>query len=130
MAGAASRSNVTNVKPVPALPKVDPVKEPMPREFGVDDLLKLAIQEDEFLGKKAFSELQLGDPGPHFGSFHFDRRIRSGRYRGYRYDELLTLPAYVAHVYQAGSRPGMEAIKAYYNFAMKHQIAVSAGTNA
>ena len=130
MAGAASRVEANHGKPAPLPPKPESVKEPMPREFGVDDLLKLAIQEDEFLGKKAFSELQLGDPGPQFGSFHFDRRIRSGKYRGYRYDELLTLPAYIAHVYQAGSRPGMEAIKAYYNFAMKHQIAVSAGTGA
>ena len=110
--------------------RLDPGKELMPKEFGVDDLLKLAIQEDEFLGKKAFSDLQLGDPGPNFGSYLFDRRVRSGKYRGYRYDELLTMPGYIAHVYQMGSKPGMEAIKAYFNFAMKHQIAVSAGTNA
>ena len=92
--------------------------------------MKLAMQEDEFLAKKAFSDLQLGEPGRDFDSYHFDRRIRSGKYRGYRYDELLTLPAYIAHVYAAGSKPGMEAIKAYFNFAMKHQIAVSAGHDA
>ena len=126
MAGQAVRADT----PIPA-PKAAPrPKEPMPREFGVDDLLKLAIQEDEFLRNKAFSDVPLGEPGPHFGSFHFDRRIRSGMYRGYRYDELLTVPAYISHVYQAGCKPGMEAIKAYYNFAMKHQIAVSAGKDA
>ena len=130
LAGAATRADGNNARTVPLPSKLEVTKEVMPREFGVDDLLKLAIQEDDFLRKKAFSELHLGDPGPNFSSFHFDRRIRSGKYRGYRYDELLTLPAYIAHVYQAGSKPGMEAIKAYYNFAMKHQIAVSAGTGA
>ena len=126
MAGQTLRADTTNVRPTP----VPPPKDPMPREFGVDDLLKLAIQEDEFLGKKAFSAVPLGEPGPNFGSYHFDRRIGSGMYRGYRYDELLTVPAYVAHVFQAGHKPGMEAIKAYYNFAMKHQMAVSAGKDA
>ena len=115
---------------MPSVPKLTLTKDAMPREFGVDDLLKLAIQEDEFLRQKAFSDIKLGDPGPNFGSYLFDRRVRSGKYRGFRYDELLTLPAYVAHVYQTGSKPGMEAIKAYYNFAMKHQIAVSAGAEA
>ena len=80
--------------------------------------------------KKAFSDVPLGEPGPNFGSYHFDRRIRSGKFRGYRYDELLTKPDYLTHVYQSGFKPGMEAIKAYYNFAMKHQIAVSAGSYA
>ena len=117
--------------PPPARPAPTPLqKEQMPREFTVDDLLKLAIQEDEFLQNKAFSDVPLGDPGPHFGSYLFDRRIRSGKYRGYRYDELLTMPSYISHVYATGSRPGMEAIKAYFNFAMKHQIAVSAGRDA
>ena len=128
MAGQAAQADTTAVRPETAPPP--PPKEAMPREFGTDDLLKLAIQEDEFLGKKAFRDAPLGDPGPNFGSYLFDRRIRSGRYRGYRYDELWTMPAYIAHVYQAGYKPGMEAIKAYYNFAMKHQIAVSAGQNA
>ena len=126
MAGQAARAEVPAVKPTTAPSS----KELKPREFGVNDLLQLAIQEDEFLRNKAFSEIPLGEPGPHFGSYHFDRRIRSGKYRGYRYDELLTLPAYISHVYTQGSKPGMEAIKAYYNFAMKHQIAVSAGKDA
>ena len=130
MAGAAARADGPQARSPPFHSHVVPPKERMPKDFTVDDLLKLAIQEDEFLSKKAFADLQLGEPGTNFGSYHFDRRIRSGKYRGYRYDDLLTLPAYVAHVYQAGSKPGMEAIKAYYNFAMKHQIAVSAGTDA
>ena len=130
MAGAATKADTANVKPSSVFPRSEHTKELMPREFGVDDLLKLAIQEDQFLEKKAFSEIKLGDPGDKFNGYHFDRRIRSGKYRGFRYDELLTLPSYIAHVYQAGSKPGMEAIKAYYNFAMKHQMAVSAGSDA
>ena len=130
MAGAATRAEGPQGRSVPFHPSVAPTKERMPKDFTVDDLLKLAIQEDEFLSKKAFADLQLGEPGNGFNSYHFDRRIRSGKFRGYRYDDLLTTPSYVAHVYQAGSKPGMEAIKAYYNFAMKHQIAVSAGSDA
>ena len=130
-AGAATRADAAKPKATSSPVKCHPSKEEMPRHpFTVDDLLKLAMQEDEFLAKKAFSDLQLGEPGRDFDSYHFDRRIRSGKYRGYRYDELLTLPAYIAHVYAAGSKPGMEAIKAYFNFAMKHQIAVSAGHDA
>ena len=136
-AGTAMRPDPTTARPEPrtvrsppAPPASDSVKQSMPRDFGADDLLKLAIQEDEFLERKAFSGLKLEEPGPDFNNYHFDRRIRSGKFRGYRYDELLTKPDYLAHVYAAGSKPGMEAIKAYYNFAMKHQIAVSAGAYA
>ena len=103
----------------------------MPREpYTVTELFQLAIQEDEFLKSGAFHDVDLRKPGKDFNLYHFDRRIRSGMYRGYRYDELLTEPSYIAHVYQAGSKPGMEAIKAYFNFAMKHQMAVSAGRDA
>ena len=130
MAGAATRAEGPQGRTAPFHPSVAPSKERMPKDFTVDDLLKLAIQKDEFLSKKAFADLQLGEPGNGFNSYHFDRRVRSGKFRGYRYDDLLTTPSYVAHVYQAGSKPGMEAIKAYYNFAMKHQIAVSAGSDA
>ena len=99
-AGAATRADAAKAKAMPSPAKTNPSKEEMPRTpFTVDDLLKLAMQEDEFLAKRAFSELQLGEPGRDFDSYHFDRRIRSGKYRGYRYDELLTLPAYIAHVY-------------------------------
>jgi len=130
VAGAAVRPEPMTARPTSASPSPDAEKQPMPRDFGASDLLKLAIQEDEFLQRKAFSGLKLEEPGPDFNNYHFDRRIRSGKFRGYRYDELLTKPDYVAHIYQSGYKPGMEAIKAYYNFAMKHQIAVSAGSYA
>ena len=127
MAGQAARIDVPPTK----LSNVAPTKKPMPLEpYTVNELLQLAIQEDHFLESGAFNDLQLRNPGKNFNLFHFDRRIRSGLYRGYRYDELLTEPSYIAHVYKSGSKPGMEAIKAYYNFAMKHQIAVSAGKDA
>ena len=40
------------------------------------------------------------------------------------------MPNYIAYVYASGHKPGMEAIKAYYNFATKHQLAVTAGKEA
>ena len=102
----------------------------MPKDYKADELLKLGIREEQLQDEGAFAETALEEPGKDFRHYHLDRRVRSGKYRGYRYDDLLTMPNYIAHVYLHGHQPGMEAIKAYYNFAMKHQLAVSAGRDA
>ena len=126
VAGQVIRSEAPTTKSAAA----SQPREAMPRDFKANDLLKLPTREDQLLGEGAFADAALEDPGKDFRHHLFDRRIRSGRYRGYRYDDLLTMPDYISYVYASGHKPGMEAIKAYFNFAMKHQLAVTAGKEA
>ena len=126
LAGQAMRAETSSAKPA----VISHSRETMPKDYKADELLKLGIREDQLQDEGAFAETALEEPGKDFRHYHLDRRVRSGKYRGYRYDDLLTMPNYIAHVYSHGHQPGMEAIKAYYNFAMKHQLAVSAGKDA